>query len=119
MRSKGEYLIETLLKKYNIKYETQKIFETCRYDNNYYARFDFYIEDKNYLIEFDGQQHYYYDKGTHSWNTEQNFLQVQEKDNFKNEWCKKNNIPLIRIPYYIIDEIKIEDLLLEHTKYLI
>ena len=119
MRSRGEYLIEILLKANNIKYETQKTFDTCRYDNNYYARFDFYIKDKNYLIEFDGQQHYYYDKNTHSWNTKQNFLQVQEKDKFKNEWCKKNNIPLIRIPYSIIDKIKIEDLLLEHTKYLI
>ena len=32
-------------------------------------------------------------------------------DNIKNEWCLKNNIRLIRIPYYKRDTIKIEELL--------
>lgn len=118
LRSKGEYIIEELLKLNNIKYEVQKTFDDCRYDNGYYARFDFYLKEDNCLIEFDGQQHYYYDKNTNGWNTQENFLQVKEKDNFKTKWCKDNGIPLIRIPYFIIDKIKIEDLLLNTTKYL-
>ena len=32
-------------------------------------------------------------------------------------WCKDNNIPLIRIPYTHYKELKIEDLLLETSKF--
>ena len=32
---------------------------------------------------------------------------------FKNIWCKKNNIPLIRIPYTKLNNLKLEDLLLD------
>jgi hypothetical protein len=32
---------------------------------------------------------------------------------FKNQWCKENNIPLIRIPYTHFEDICLEDLLLE------
>lgn len=38
--------------------------------------------------------------------------QIKEYDNIKNEWCKKNNIPLIRIPYYKINTLNLKDLLL-------
>ena len=32
--------------------------------------------------------------------------------NWLDEWCKKNNIPLIRIPYTHYKDLKLEDLLL-------
>ena len=119
LKSKGEYIIETILKNNNINYETQYSFETCRFpENNYYAKFDFYIDNK-YLIEYDGEQHFYFKNNPHTWNTEENFNMVQQHDNFKNEWCKKNNIPLIRIPYTYLDEICLEDLLLEKSKFVI
>ena len=43
--------------------------------------------------------------------SEEEFINQLERDKFKNEWCKNNNISLIRIPYYFLHRIKIEDLL--------
>ena len=69
---------------------------------------DFYIDNK-YLLEFDGIQHFF---ANHGWNSEDHLSKVQERDAIKNQWCKNNNIPLIRINYKQLKELKIEDLLL-------
>lgn len=113
--SRGEQLIGNILEKENIPYKMQKTFETCRFiDSNALAKFDFYINDY-YLIEFDGKQHYEYsDSG---WNTEEQFQKTKEHDEYKNQWCKNNNIPLIRIPYTKLDTLRIEDLILETTQF--
>ena len=37
----------------------------------------------------------------------------QKRDKIKDNWCKENNIHLIRIPYTYLDSIKVKDLLLE------
>jgi hypothetical protein len=39
------------------------------------------------------------------------------RDLEKNNFCKSQNIPLIRIPYTHLDELELNDLLLETTKY--
>ena len=53
--SAGEIKIRELLTKSNIKFETQKSFETCRFiPSNTLAKFDFYLLDYNILIEYDG-----------------------------------------------------------------
>ena len=44
---------------------------------------------------------------------------VQENDNQKNEYCRNKQIPLIRIPYSHYSDLKIEDLLLETTTFLV
>lgn len=119
MRSSGEMTIENLLKQNNISYQKQKQFDTCRFpENNYFAKFDFFIENK-YLIEYDGEQHFYYKDNPHTWNTKSNYLIVKSHDEFKNQWCKNNNIPLIRIPYTHLNDLCIEDLLLETSKFII
>ena len=119
LKSDGEFVIEQLLKENNIKYQTQFSFDSCRFeDTNYLAKFDFYINNQ-YLIEYDGEQHFYYKNSLHTWNTEENYKKVKEHDEYKNNWCKKNNISLIRIPYTILNELKIEDLLLETSKYIV
>ena len=75
------------------------------------------ITDSNMMIEFDGRQHIQYDnKG---WNTEKIFQQTQYRDNYKNQWCKDNNIPLIRIPYWHLKDLKIENLLIETSKFIV
>ena len=51
------------------------------------------------------------------WNDEEHFKKVQQRDKIKNEYCVKKNIPLIRIPYTHYDDLCIEDLLLETTKF--
>ena len=108
VQSNGEIAIETLLKNNNIKYIKEKTFK----DLGQY-RFDFYINDK-YLIEYDGIQHF---EATGGWNTKEHLQQTQLRDLEKNNFCKSQNIPLIRIPYTHLDELELNDLLLETTKY--
>ena len=114
--SSGEMKISMLLNEYGIDFTTQKSF------NAYYPkdkekqrvfRFDFYI-DNHYLIEFDGIQHY---KPVGYFGGEERFKIQQERDDYKNQWCRENNIPLIRIPYWKLDTLCIEDLMLETTKF--
>ena len=107
-QSRGENAIETLLKENNIKYEKEK-----RFKNLGQQRFDFYVNNE-YLIEYDGIQHF---QITGGWGTKENLKKVREHDQDKNNFCKLNNIPLIRIPYTHLKELKLKDLVLETTKY--
>ena len=109
-QSHGEYLIEQLLQKNNIQYEKEKTFSSCIFnDTKQLARFDFYVNNQ-YIIEFDGEQHFNYTQT--GWNTKEHFIKTKEHDNYKNQWCKENNIPIIRIPYLHEKDICLEDLLL-------
>lgn len=109
--SRGEEKIKNLLLNNNINFETQKTFKTCQFpDTKNLAKFDFYLPDYNLLIEYDGEQHFHHRKN--GWNTEEKFQQIKFRDNFKNQWCKNNNIPLVRIPYTYYQDLKIEDLLI-------
>lgn len=55
----------------------------------------------------------------HGWSTEEKTKQTQEHDRIKNDYCKQNNIPIIRIPYTKLHNIQIEDLLLDTSNYII
>lgn len=111
-RSHGEQKIIQLLTESNITFEVEK--SMFKYNNGYPAKFDFYVNNK-YLIEYDGETHYQYN--LHGWHTKDQLEKQLEYDTIKTEWCKNNNIPLIRIPYFTLNELSIEDLLLETTKY--
>ena len=111
--STGEMLIGKLLNKKEISFEQQKIFENCYLHNNGKCRFDFYVNN-TYLIEYDGQQHF---EPVEYFGGEEQFKIQQERDAYKNQWCKDNNIPLIRIPYTKLDTLCIEDLMLETTQF--
>ena len=50
--------------------------------------------------------------------TELDFKEAQYRDTLKNEFCIKNNIPLIRIPYTQLNKITIEMLLPESSQFL-
>jgi hypothetical protein len=58
-------------------------------------RFDFYLPKLKTIIEFDGEQHFRPSKKFGG----EKFETTKENDNIKNEFCKKNNINLIRIHY--------------------
>lgn len=104
--SRGEIKIKELLESYNVYYEYQKTFESCRFpETNRLARFDFFI-DNRYLLEFDGEQHFIDKSGIFR----DSLKAVQYRDSFKNEWCKKNNIPLIRIPYTKLETLTFNDI---------
>ena len=42
---------------------------------------------------------------------------IHQNDRIKDEWCKNNHIPLIRIKYTKYNTLCIEDLLLEEEKW--
>lgn len=114
LSSKGELKITKILKQFNKNFEQEKKFDTCLSEKNKPYRFDFYVEN-NYLIEYDGEQHFYYsDKG---WNTKEKFEKTKKHDEDKTRWCKENNIPLIRIPFKKLETLCIEDLMLETTQF--
>lgn len=116
MVSQGEYIIEQLLLNNNINFVKQYTFNSCRFPKtNGLARFDFYIDNK-YLIEYDGETHY--KQSFYGWYKEEQLKIQQERDKFKNQWCKDNNIPLIRIPYIKLSSLKLEDLLLETSQFI-
>ena len=118
IKSKGEEKIAKILFSYNVNFKKEVTFNDC-YDKAL-LRFDFGIYNNNtlqYLIEYDGAQHYLFDQ--HGWNNKENYDKTKSRDIIKNQYCLKNNIPLIRIPYTILETLNIEDLKLETTKYLI
>ena len=109
MVSAGEHKIETILQQNNIVYQKQKTFESCRNPKTgYLLRFDFYLPEYNILIEYDGPQHYEADNG---WNTLERVQSTQYRDQIKNEWCEKNHIKLIRIPYTKYNSLNINNLI--------
>lgn len=98
IRSSREMFIESFLKSQNIKYICQYSFEDCKSNKNYVLRFDFAIFIKNVIkcIEYDGEQHFY---PVERFGGENGFLQTQERDQIKTEYCKNNNIELLRLNY--------------------
>lgn len=89
------------LDKNNIEYEKEKKFEGCKDKRK--LPFDFYIPSKNILIEIDGEHHF---RPMGTWKNQNkirsssNFEYTQYHDELKNNFCRDNNIKLIRIPYF-------------------
>lgn len=112
--TKYERLVEEVLINNKIDYEFQFKFDDCRDKNP--LPFDFYLKDRNILIEADGQGHFYpVNFSGDEEDAQRKFNECQKHDKMKNEYCAKNNITLIRIPYYIFDDrdINIEEYILE------
>ena len=107
LKSKGELKINQLLTQMNYTYCTQYSFPDLIYkDTQRRAYFDFAIFNNNQLIcliEYDGIQHYV------GWNeNEENLKELQEKDLFKNNYCKERGIKLYRISYKDYSKITID-----------
>lgn len=79
----------------------EKIFEDCRNTKKgklcLPLRFDFYLPNINTIVEFDGEQHF---KPSSKFGQDK-FVLTQQNDRIKNEFCRKNNINLIRIHYRV------------------
>jgi len=100
--SHGEKKIRNYLKENNIKFESQKTFSDCRGKKNPLP-FDFYLSDCNILIEYDGRHHY---ESIKYFGGDERLQQTQNNDKIKTEYCKQNNIQLIRIPYWEFNNIE-------------
>lgn len=100
----GEIAIQDFLIKNNIPFVTQKTFNECVYKRM--LKFDFYIPSCNYCIEYDGQQHFEPVKFKKCCDVDKSYILTQVRDKIKNEYCNKNNIKLIRIPYWEYNNIE-------------
>lgn len=103
---KGEEKIAKYLIKNNIKFETQKTFKDLK--DKGFLRFDFYLPEYNLLIEYDGKQHFepVDFSGNNPEQAEENFKNRKIRDWMKNNYCKENNIKLLRIKYNDFKNIK-------------
>lgn len=101
----GEERIKDYYVKNNITFKPQYSFADCKH--KYPLKFDFAVfsndEKLSYMCEFDGIQHY---KPYDYFGGEDTLKNIQARDKIKNDYCVANNIMLIRIPYYDIDNVE-------------
>jgi very-short-patch-repair endonuclease len=97
--SKNENIIKQILENNNIEFEMQKTFENCKDIRK--LPFDFYLPDFNLIIEYDGEGHYrkkfYFNRCK---NPCLSLGKTVYHDYIKTQYCKDNNINLLRIPYW-------------------
>lgn len=96
MSSYEEYILK-ILKRENIPFIREKTFKDLKKGK---FRFDFFLKDKNIIIEVDGEYHFKEIRGR------RDYLKQCEYDRQKNSYCLCNNIDLYRIPYWDLQKIK-------------
>lgn len=107
--SKGEKKIRQILDELEINFIQQNKFDDCKFKQ--VLAFDFYLPEYNLLIEYDGIQHY---EIVEVFGGFDGFVDTKIRDTVKNIYCERNNIELLRIPYFKYDEI--ENILLNKIK---
>jgi very-short-patch-repair endonuclease len=100
-KSIGESEVRKFLQKNNIKFEEQKKFKDCV--DKKMLPFDFYLKSLNICIEYDGIQHF--DEKSKFYSTK-----LIYHDKIKTNYCKENNIKLIRIKYSDSIEEKLKEI---------
>lgn len=105
--SKGEKKIAQFFDFHNIEYVREKIFKDCVNVAGNHLRFDFYLEQFNVLIEYQGQHH---EKPVNKYRRAKI---VHEKttvhDEIKEIYAAENQINLLKI--YYPDYNKVEEIL--------
>ena len=100
--SKGEKIISNYLIYKNLKFKRQKRFKSCYRYKHHLLPFDFivYYNNKILLMEYQGKQHYLpHNFGSKTISSIESLKDIQHRDFIKRNWCIKNNIPLLEIPY--------------------
>lgn len=96
--SKGEFFITQILNELQIPYIKEYHPEDLISPFCGIMRFDFKIIKPFFYIEYDGSQHYR-PWGSGREEAIKHLERLQIRDSVKNEYCIKNNIPLLRIKY--------------------
>ena len=105
-----EYILK-IFKQEHIYFEREKTFRDLKHG---LFRFDFYLPNINNgcIVDVDGEYHFKPIRGRRA------LIKQQEHDRMKNSYCLANNIPLYRIPYWELSNIKkLNDIL--DKKYLV
>lgn len=115
-RSTGEQHIQSSLTELNIvfnkevKLSTKDIPELIGIRSyNIFVDFMFKHNNKTYIVEYNGTQHYYYTSFFNE--TVERFNNQLKRDEALRNYCKRSNIELIEIPYTIKTKERILDLL--------
>lgn len=89
--SKYHKYIRRFFQKFNIQFEEEKTFDTCKNKKNLF--FDFYLPNYKLLIEYDGAQH------SRAWYDDEEQLKKQKNnDDIKDKWVLDNeDYTLLRI----------------------
>lgn len=115
--SKGEITIKTYLENKDIEFIQQYKFKDCK--DKRPLPFDFYLPQYNLCVEYDGKGHFqkvdYRGKCTDD-KLRENLEYVQKHDKIKTDYCKNNNINLLRISYKENIEEKLNDYFKINTK---
>lgn len=97
--SKGEKKIKEYLESRNVLYMQEYIFKDLKK-----YRFDFYLPNHNTCIEYDGELHF---KSVDFFGGDKTLENTQQRDSIKNNYCRDNNIKILRIPYWNFKSIEI------------
>ncbi len=96
--SKSEQKTYIFFKLKSIKFKKEYSFSDCKHKKM--LRFDYAVFDSKgnlkFLLELDGEQHNREDKSF--FHKHKSYKDCNIRDNIKTQYCKDNNIPLIRIP---------------------
>lgn len=114
-QSAGESQIEVLLQENNVSYLFNKAYFKDLLGDGKELRYDFIIFENDVpvrLIEFDGEQHF---KEISIFKESLN--NTQRRDKIKNKYALDHNIPLVRIPYWELNNITLD--MIFGDKYLI
>lgn len=101
--SRGENKIRDVLNELGVEFKEQVKFDDCR--NTLPLPFDFAVYERDrvkLLIEYDGVQHF---EPIEHFGGRKRFLERMENDKIKEEYCNKNHVDLLRIPYTKFNEI--------------
>lgn len=109
--SKGEAKITNILTKNNITYKPEYTFDDCKFKIK--LPFDFYINEYNLCIEYNGRQHY---ESIDYFGGEEDFEIRKIRDNIKKEYCINKNINLEIISYEDDIDIKMTEILNKYGK---
>ena len=100
--------IQLYLENKEIDFVKEKTFDDCK--NQRCLPFDFYLTKYNACIEVDGIGHYRpVNFGGNKEKANEYYQQRVVNDGIKDEYCKKNNIPLLRLPFWVIEKNQYEE----------
>lgn len=100
--SKGERRVMNYLEDNNIRFEWQKTYDDLFGIGGGLLSYDFYLNDYNLLIEYQGEFH----DGSAAYQTDEEFEYQKEHDRRKSEYAKSHNIELFEIWYQNFDNIE-------------
>lgn len=102
----GEKVVSNYLMQNHINFIPWYKFDDCKYKRQLSFDFAIFNDDSDLLglIEYQGQQHY---EPIDYFGGQDKFEKQVLNDKIKKDYCKTNNIPLLEIPYWELNNIQI------------